>query len=69
MQGSENGRVVTIAVDIATKFDYWYLNVKYTLKDPVDIATKFDYWYLNVKHTLKDPVDIATKFDYWYICT
>jgi hypothetical protein len=26
-------------VDIATKFDYWYLNVKHTLKDPVDIAT------------------------------
>jgi hypothetical protein len=43
---------------------YWYLSLKYTLKDPVDIATKFDYWYLNVKHTLKDPVDIATKFDY-----
>ena len=29
-----------------TKFDYWYLNVKHTLKDPVDIATKFDYWYI-----------------------
>jgi hypothetical protein len=31
-----------MVVDIATKFDYWYLNVKHTLKDPVDIATKFD---------------------------
>jgi hypothetical protein len=47
--------------------DYWYLNVKHTLKDPVDIAAKLDYWYLNLKYTLKDPVDIATKFDYWYL--